>query len=161
MVEDIGNRKMAEEERESLIRELQDALGKIKTLRGLLPTCAWCRKVRDDDGYWKKVETYIEEHSDASFTHGICPDCLKKNDPETYREYKKKIEKDYKKERRKSDRKSFHEPFSSTASLRIKESRRPLLNAAICDISDAGACVRTDYPLKKNSVVIFKNGGRS
>jgi len=161
MVEDISNRKMAEQERESLIKELQDAMGKIKTLRGLLPTCAWCRKVRDDDGYWKKVETYIEEHSDASFTHGICPDCLKKNDPETYREYKKKIEKDYKKERRKSDRKSFHEPFSSTASLRIKESKSPLLNAAVCDISDAGACVRTDHPLKTNSVVIFKNGAKS
>jgi PAS domain S-box-containing protein len=161
MVEDISNRKMAEQERESLIKELQDAMGKIKTLRGLLPTCAWCRKVRDDDGYWKKVETYIEEHSDASFTHGICPDCLKKNDPETYREYKKKIEKEYKTEKRKSDRKSFHEPFSSAATLRIKESKRPLVNVAVCDISDTGACVRTDYPLKTHSVLIFKNGAES
>ncbi len=161
MVEDISKRKMAEQERESLIQKLQDAMGKIRTLRGLLPTCAWCRKVRDDDGYWKKVETYIEEHSDASFTHGICPDCLKKNDPETYREYKEKIEKEYKTERRKSDRKLFHGPFSSAATLRIKESKKPLLNAAICDISDTGACVRTDYPLKTNSVLIFKNGAES
>jgi PAS domain S-box-containing protein len=85
--QDIAMRKVAEQEREKLISELQDAMSRIKTLSGLLPTCAWCRKVRDDDGYWKKVETYIEEHSDASFTHGICPECLQKNDPETYKEY--------------------------------------------------------------------------
>ena len=84
---DISMRKLAEQERERLIRELQDAMAKIKTLSGLLPTCAWCRKVRDDDGYWKKVETYIEEHSEASFTHGICPECLQENDPEAYKEY--------------------------------------------------------------------------
>lgn len=84
---DIAMRKLAEHEREKLISELQDAMSRIKTLSGLLPTCAWCRKVRDDDGYWKKVETYIEEHSDASFTHGICPECLQKNDPESYREF--------------------------------------------------------------------------
>ena len=87
MVEDIGNRKSVEQEREILIHELQVAMANIKTLKGLLPTCAWCKKVRDDNGYWQKVETYIEEHSDASFTHGICPDCLKKNDPEAYTEY--------------------------------------------------------------------------
>ena len=84
---DIAMRKVAEQEREKLISELQEAMSRIKTLSGLLPTCAWCRKVRDDDGYWKKVETYIEEHSDASFTHGICPECLQKNDPEAYKEY--------------------------------------------------------------------------
>jgi PAS domain S-box-containing protein len=87
MIEDISNRKLAEQERERLIQELQVAMASIKTLRGLLPTCAWCRKIRDDDGYWKKVETYIEEHSDASFTHGICPECLQKNDPGAYKEY--------------------------------------------------------------------------
>jgi PAS domain S-box-containing protein len=90
MIEDISNRKLAEQERERLIQELQVAMASIKTLKGLLPTCAWCRKVRDDDGYWKKVETYIEEHSDASFTHGICPECLQKNDPEAYIEYMEK-----------------------------------------------------------------------
>jgi PAS domain S-box-containing protein len=84
---DIAMRKLAEREREKLISELQNAMSKIKTLSGLLPTCAWCRKVRDDDGYWKKVETYIEEHSDASFTHGICPECLQKNDPESYKDF--------------------------------------------------------------------------
>ncbi len=83
---DITERKRSEEEREKLITELQDALSKVKILNGLLPMCAWCRKVRDDRGYWKRVETYIEEHSDASFTHGICPECLGKVDPATYAE---------------------------------------------------------------------------
>jgi PAS domain S-box-containing protein len=72
---DITLRKEAELEREKLIIELQDALGKIKTLKGLLPICAWCKKVRDDNGYWKQVEQYVSEHSDAEFTHGMCPDC--------------------------------------------------------------------------------------
>ena len=79
-------RKIAEEEREKLIVKLQDALENIKTLRGLLPMCAWCKKIRDDKGYWQKVEDYVREHSDATFTHGICPECLKKVSPETYEE---------------------------------------------------------------------------
>jgi PAS domain S-box-containing protein len=83
---DITARKFAEEEREKLIVKLQDALEKIKTLRGLLPMCAWCKNIRDDKGYWKKVEDYLREHSDATFTHGICPECLKKVSPETYAE---------------------------------------------------------------------------
>lgn len=81
---DISGRRSAEAEQEKLINELRDALQKIKTLKGLLPICAWCKKVRDDQGYWKGVEKYIEEHSAASFTHGICPDCLRKNDPDLY-----------------------------------------------------------------------------
>lgn len=81
---DISDRRAAEAEQATLISELRDALQKIKTLKGLLPICAWCKKVRDDQGYWKGVEKYIEEHSAASFTHGICPDCLRKNDPELY-----------------------------------------------------------------------------
>jgi len=83
---DIARRKIAEQVREDLILELRDAIAKIKTLTGLIPICAWCKKIRDDKGYWKKVETYIREHSDASFTHGICPECLKKESPETYAE---------------------------------------------------------------------------
>lgn len=83
---DITVRKIAEEEREKLIVKLQDALENIKTLRGLLPMCAWCKKIRDDKGYWQKVEDYVREHSDATFTHGICPECLKKVSPETYEE---------------------------------------------------------------------------
>jgi K+-sensing histidine kinase KdpD len=60
---------------ERLIGQLQDALGRVRTLSGLLPICSWCKKVRDDRGYWRAVEAYIEEHSQAEFTHGICPDC--------------------------------------------------------------------------------------
>jgi YesN/AraC family two-component response regulator len=65
-------------EQKRLIHELQDALAKIKTLRGLIPICASCKKIRDDKGYWKQVESYISEHSDAEFTHGICPACATK-----------------------------------------------------------------------------------
>lgn len=83
---DIIVRKSAEQGREELIHELKEALANIKTLKGLLPICAWCKKIRDDKGYWTKVETYIREHSDALFTHGICPGCLKKVSPETYEE---------------------------------------------------------------------------
>jgi len=68
-------RKRAEEERERLIAELQDALTKIKTLGGLLPICSSCKKIRDDTGYWNQVEVYIRDHTDADFTHGLCPEC--------------------------------------------------------------------------------------
>ncbi len=89
VIKDMTRRKEAEREREALITELRKALSEIKTLSGLLPICAWCKKVHDDKGYWKKVETYIEEHSNASFTHGICPECLKKLSPDTYEELAK------------------------------------------------------------------------
>jgi hypothetical protein len=62
-------------EQRRLIGELQTALANIKTLRGLLPICAWCKKIRDDKGYWQAVDTYLENHSQAEFTHGICPEC--------------------------------------------------------------------------------------
>jgi CheY-like chemotaxis protein len=71
-------------ERERLIIELQEALAKVKTLSGLLPMCAWCKNIRNDDGYWQTVEQYISEHSKAEFTHGICLDCMKKMFPEAY-----------------------------------------------------------------------------
>jgi PAS domain S-box-containing protein len=79
---DITKRRRMEIEREGLISELQETLDQVKTLSGLLPICANCKKIRDDKGYWKDVETYINEHSDATFTHGICPDCMKKLYPE-------------------------------------------------------------------------------
>jgi AmiR/NasT family two-component response regulator len=59
-------------------RELEEALAKIKTLRGLIPICASCKKIRNDTGYWQQLEEYITEHSEADFTHGLCPECLKK-----------------------------------------------------------------------------------
>jgi len=65
-------------ERNKLIRELQDALAKVKTLSGMIPICAWCRKIRNDKGYWDQVEAYIESRSNATFTHGICPECSEK-----------------------------------------------------------------------------------
>ena len=65
-------------EQTTLIVKLQDALAKIKTLRGMLPICASCKKVRDDKGYWSQIEVYVRDHSEAEFTHGLCPDCAKK-----------------------------------------------------------------------------------
>ncbi len=70
--------KLVEEARESLIKSLRDSLAKIKRLQGMLPICASCKKIRDDKGYWNQIETYILEHSEAEFTHGYCPDCMKK-----------------------------------------------------------------------------------
>jgi PAS domain S-box-containing protein len=75
---DITARKQHEMELERLTVELQHALSEVKTLSGMLPICASCKKIRDDRGYWSKVETYIMLHSQASFTHGICPECAKK-----------------------------------------------------------------------------------
>ena len=59
------------------IKELQAALAQIKTLRGLLPICMYCKKIRDDGQYWQRIESYISEHSEAQFSHGICPECYK------------------------------------------------------------------------------------
>ncbi len=59
-------------------RKLAEALEHVKTLTGLLPICAWCKRIRDDQGYWTKVESYLRAHTDADFTHGICPECLEK-----------------------------------------------------------------------------------
>ena len=79
---DITERKNAENEKEKLIVELQEALDKVKLLSGLLPICASCKKIRDDQGYWKQIETYIHEHSEAKFSHGICPECATKLYPD-------------------------------------------------------------------------------
>jgi PAS domain S-box-containing protein len=72
---DITGRKSAEQERELLIEELRIALAEVKTLNGLLPICAKCKKVRDDRGYWNQIETYISKHTQAQFSHGYCPGC--------------------------------------------------------------------------------------
>jgi PAS domain S-box-containing protein len=77
-IHEVTEKKMLEDEREGLIADLQEALATIKTLRGLIPICAWCNKIRDDKGYWKTVEKYLEDHSEAKFTHGICPECEEK-----------------------------------------------------------------------------------
>lgn len=72
---DITDRKVTEAQRETLIQELQNALAEVKALSGLLPICSNCKKIRDDQGYWNRIEAYISEHSEATFTHGVCPDC--------------------------------------------------------------------------------------
>jgi PAS domain S-box-containing protein len=79
---DITGRKQAESEREKLIHTLQDALHNVKLLSGLVPICASCKKIRDDKGYWNQIELYIEDHSEALFSHGICPECMKKLYPD-------------------------------------------------------------------------------
>ncbi len=65
-------------EERKLSKDLKDAFSQIKALRGLIPICASCKRIRDDKGYWTRLEAYIQEHSEAEFSHGICPDCMKK-----------------------------------------------------------------------------------
>jgi PAS domain S-box-containing protein len=86
---DVTERKRDERERLKLIEELTAALSQVQMLKGLLPMCASCKKIRDDRGYWQQVETYIEDHSQAQFTHGICPECMAR----LYPEYKDKLSK--------------------------------------------------------------------
>lgn len=61
------------------VKLLEEALSKIKTLHGLLPICSYCKKIRNDQDYWQQIETYVADHSQAEFTHGICPDCVEKH----------------------------------------------------------------------------------
>ena len=77
-------RNRTEKERDNLIEELRTALDEVKTLRGLIPICVHCKSIRDDAGYWNKIEEYLLDHSDAQFTHGICPECARKLYPEFY-----------------------------------------------------------------------------
>ena len=79
---DITDAKGMEKEREQLIKKLQDAIDKARTLSGLLPICASCKKIRDDQGYWKQIENFISEHSEAEFSHSICPDCARRLYPD-------------------------------------------------------------------------------
>ncbi len=83
-IRDITEHKKAEEDRERLIEQLQQALAEIKKLSGFLPICASCKKIRDDKGYWRQIERYISDHSEALFSHGICPDCAKKLYPDVF-----------------------------------------------------------------------------
>jgi PAS domain S-box-containing protein len=85
MVNDITELKHAQEEREKLLKEIKEALSRVKLLSGMLPICASCKKIRNDKGYWEQIESYIRDHSDAEFSHGICPDCAKKLYPGIYK----------------------------------------------------------------------------
>ena len=73
-----GKIRQADEEKSKIIAELHKTLEEVETLSGFLPICASCKKIRDDKGYWKKIEAYIQEHSEAEFSHSICPECTKK-----------------------------------------------------------------------------------
>jgi len=83
---EIKERKRAQIEKDSLIVELKDALNEVNTLSGLLPICASCKKIRDDNGYWNQIESYIRDRSEAEFSHSICPECSKKLYPEISKE---------------------------------------------------------------------------
>ena len=76
---DVTKRKEAEAEREKLIAELQTTLDEVKTLSGLLPICAWCKKIRDEKGYWTHVEEYVMNHTEATFSHSICKECAEQH----------------------------------------------------------------------------------
>jgi two-component system, cell cycle sensor histidine kinase and response regulator CckA len=79
---DITNRKWLEEDKQKLLDRLQETLAQVKTLGGLLPICSMCKKIRDDKGYWQQVEAYIQNHTDATFTHAVCPECFPKLYPD-------------------------------------------------------------------------------
>jgi PAS domain-containing protein len=85
----VDQRKKMEEERESLIRDLNQALASIKTLSGLISTCASCKRIRNSKGEWEQMEFYIQKHSEAKFSHGLCPECTKKLYPDIYDEIMK------------------------------------------------------------------------
>jgi hypothetical protein len=78
----LDERNQAQEEQERLISELTQALTQVKQLSGIIPICMSCKKIRDDEGYWEQVEVYVQNHSEADFSHGICPECLQRLYPE-------------------------------------------------------------------------------
>ena len=92
IIRDISARKQREQELETyrnrlekLVEErtskLQKALGEVKSLRGIFPICSFCKKIRDDKGYWNQVEVYVQKHSEADFSHSVCPDCAQEHYP--------------------------------------------------------------------------------
>ncbi len=87
---EVNERKLAQVEKDQVIAELETALNEVKTLSGLLPICASCKKIRDDRGYWNQIESYIRDHSEAEFSHSICPECARKLYHPYYRKREKK-----------------------------------------------------------------------
>ncbi|MCP3926152.1 MAG: PAS domain S-box protein [Desulfobacterales bacterium] len=81
-IDDLSKVKKVEDEREKIIVELKNALSEIQTLREILPLCSYCKKIRDDQGYWEQVDVYISKYLSKDISHSICPDCLEKNFPE-------------------------------------------------------------------------------
>jgi PAS domain-containing protein len=77
----VTDRREAEQERERLVADLREALENVRTLKGLLPICMYCKKIRNDQGYWDRIESYISTRTDATFSHGICGDCSRARHP--------------------------------------------------------------------------------
>ncbi|MDJ0988003.1 MAG: PAS domain S-box protein [Desulfobacterales bacterium] len=88
MIRDISERKLHEKELNSLISSLKESLAQVRQLSGMLPICASCKKIRDDKGYWNQIEEYIRSHSEAEFSHGICPECSQKLYPQYHQQLK-------------------------------------------------------------------------
>jgi len=82
IIHDVTERLKAEREKEELIIKLENALKEIRSLKGIIPLCSCCKKIRDDKGYWTQLEEYLLEHSDAEVSHGLCPDCMKRLYPD-------------------------------------------------------------------------------
>ena len=82
LCDEIEVRQQTEETNKALIAELEHSLSEIKELQGILPICSYCKQIRDDDGYWQQLETYISQNSLAKFTHGICPNCIEQHHPD-------------------------------------------------------------------------------
>jgi hypothetical protein len=91
--QDITDRKTAEQDRIKLIEKLRAALAEVETLRGLLPICASCKKIRDDKGYWNDIEAYLHKFAHTQFTHTMCPECVKSLYPDLWKKMEKKKEK--------------------------------------------------------------------
>jgi PAS domain S-box-containing protein len=90
---DVTARRQAQAERENLLNELSEALANVKKLSGMLPICSACKKVRDDSGYWSQIEDYVRKHSEAQFSHGICPDCMRSLYPDMAAQVESKLKK--------------------------------------------------------------------
>jgi len=86
---DITEKKRADREKEQLIRELSESLAEIKPLRGILPVCSYCKRLRDDRGYWEQVDVYLDKHSDVDISHGVCPDCMEEHHPDEMRDIRR------------------------------------------------------------------------
>ena len=82
ITKDISRQKEIEKEKENLISELRTALSEVRTLQGFIPICANCKNIRDDQGFWKRIEAYIQENSEVELSHSICPECAKKLYPD-------------------------------------------------------------------------------
>jgi hypothetical protein len=94
LTDEIETRKQAEAEKEHIIIALEEALEEIKTLKGILPLCSFCKKIRNDKGYWEQVDVYINKHSEADISHSVCPECLRIHYPEIYASMPGKKDKD-------------------------------------------------------------------